>query len=55
MLIDIWFFFFADNPETNLKEKLEIIRPLVAISDNDDICIFNYWAKKAGIPEIGHK
>lgn len=53
MLVDIWYFFFADNPETNTKEKLEIIRPLVALSgDGDDIRIFNFWAGHTGAPEI---
>lgn len=56
MLNDIWYLFFADNPEVNLIEKLKIIRPLVALSeDPDDICVYNFWAKEAGIPEIKRK
>lgn len=56
MLIEMWYYFFKDNPDRNVKEKLEIIRPLVSLSDNDDdIRIFNFWAKKAGVSEISHK
>lgn len=49
---EIWYWFFFDEPETNIVRKLEIIRPLVTLGTQEDITLFNYWAKKAGYPII---
>lgn len=46
MLTDIWCRFFEDASDNDMKEKLEILRPLVKVSSPEDITIFNYWAKK---------
>lgn len=52
MITDIWCRFFEDNSFENLREKLEIIRPLVKLSSPEDIIIFNYWAKKSDVSLI---
>lgn len=52
MLTDIWCRFFEDASDNDMKEKLEILRPLVKVSSPEDITIFNYWAKKKGLPPI---
>ena len=52
ILTDIWCYFFIDGAETNIKEKLEIIRSIVSLSEPNDIALYNYWAKKEGIELI---
>lgn len=52
MLTEIWCRFFEDGAETNTREKLELIRPLVLLSDIEDINIYNHFAHKEGIPTI---
>lgn len=52
MLTDIWCRFFGDGAAHNTREKLEIMRPLILLSDIEDITLYNYYAKQEGIPLI---
>ena len=52
MLTEIWCRFFEDGPEKNTKEKLELIRIIVSLSEIEDIRLYNYFARKEGIAEI---
>lgn len=52
MRTDIWCRFFENNSFEIMKEKLEIMRPLIMLSSQEDITIFNYWAMKSGVPLI---
>ena len=41
-----------DGPQTNTRDKLEIVRIIVARSSIEDILIYNYWAKQVGVAPI---
>lgn len=51
MRIDIWCRVFQENAD-NRKELLDCIRPLIALSSNEDQTVFNYWADKNGIEKL---
>lgn len=52
LITDIWCRVFDDTSMEKMREKLEIIRPLVMLSTQEDIVIFNYWAEKSGVSLI---
>lgn len=51
MLIDIWCRIFEGNVNER-KNLLEFARPLVQLSEDNDLTVFNYWARKEGLQEI---
>ena len=55
MLTEIWCHFYKDGPEHNTREKLEIIRSIVLLSDIEDITLYNFFAKREGLPIIETK
>lgn len=52
ILTDIWCHFFVDDPQTNTRDKLEIMRIIVERASEEDIQIYNYWARKVGVAPI---
>lgn len=51
-ITDVWCRVFEDTSMETMREKLEIIRPLVALSSYEDIVVFNHWAQKSGVSLI---
>lgn len=51
----IWCAFYLGGVENNLKKKLEIIKPLISLSDSDNIKIYNHWAQRAHYQQIDLK
>ena len=50
---DLWCRFYEDGAMTNTREKLEIMRTAIYLSDSHmEKNLFNYWASKIGAEDL---